>query len=243
MKTVLITGGSSGIGAETAEVFAKAGYNVAISYNINEAGAKEVAQKIESHGVKALVKQAELSKEENAKELVSAVVEEFGTLEVLVNNAGGYIDGDEWDGTDEVWMQTMGQNLISVMNVSKYAIEIFQKQKSGNVVSVASRHGLAGQYDTFAYSAAKAGVINITQGYAKLLAPYGRANSVSPGAVKTGYWLTAPQDELAEELKEAPLERLVETNEIAEAVLYLASDKASAVTGHNLVVDGGFLLK
>lgn len=243
MKTVLITGGSSGIGAETALKFAQEGYNVAISYNTNKSGAEEVAAKIEKYGVQSYIYQAELSKEENAKDLVGLVLSDCKTLDILVNNAGGYINGDEWDGTDEVWLQTFVQNIVSMMNVSKYVIQHFQETKLGVIVSVASRHGLAGQYDAIAYAAAKAGVINITQSYAKLLAPYGRANSVSPGAVNTGYWLTAPEEELKEEYKNAPLNKLVETEDIAQAIFYLASDKSSMVTGENLMVDGGYLLK
>lgn len=237
MKTVLITGGSSGIGAETAKLFADEGYSVALTYNTNKEGADNVVSEIVAKGVKAIAFQVELSKEESAKRLVEAVHKEFGQIDVLVNNAGKYIDGDEWNGTEEIWSQTLAQDLISVMNVSKYVMPIFQDQQSGVMVNVASRLGLSGSHEELAYGAAKAGVINITQGYAKLLAPYGRANSVSPGAVNTGYWLTAPKEELETTLANKPLGRLIEPVEVANAILYLATDRSASTTGQNIVVN------
>lgn len=237
MKTVLITGGSSGIGAETAKLFADEVYNVALTYNTNKEGADDIVSEIITKGGKAAAFQAELSKEESAKQLVETVHKEFGQIDVLINNAGKYIDGDEWNGKEEIWSQTLAQDLISVMNVSKYVIPIFKEQQSGVMVNVASRLGLSGSYEELAYGAAKAGVINITQGYAKLLAPYGRANSVSPGAVNTGYWLTASKAELEETLANKPLGKLIEPKEVANAILYLATDRSASTTGQNLVVN------
>lgn len=129
------------------------------------------------------------------------------------------------------------------MSVSKYAIEHMQTRKKGSIVNIASRHGMSGQHDALTYAAAKAGIINITQAYAKLLAPWGRANSVSPGAVRAGYWATAPQDELDENIEGTLLESLVEPEDIANAVVFLSSDQAKMITGENLVVDAGFLAK
>jgi 3-oxoacyl-[acyl-carrier protein] reductase len=237
MKTVLLTGGSSGIGAETAKLFADEGYNVALTYNTNKEGADSIVSEIIAKGCKAVAFQAELSKEESAKQLVESVHKEFGQIDVLVNNAGRYIDGDEWYGTEKIWSQTLAQDLVSVMNVSKYVIPIFQKQQSGVMVNIASRLGLSGSHEELAYGAAKAGVINITQGYAKLLAPYGRANAVSPGAVNTGYWLTASKEELEATLANKPLGKLIEPKEVANAILYLATDRSASTTGQNIVVN------
>lgn len=236
-KAVLVTGASSGIGAETAKKFAQAGAHVAFSYRQNTEGAEKVKAEIETEGVDAFTMQTELSNEQEAQTLVEKVVEEFGRLDILVNNAGGYIDGDEWDeGTEDIWTQTLKQNLVSVLNVSKHAAFQFQKQRSGVIVNVASKHGLGGQLDAIAYAASKAGVINVTQAYADVLAPFGRANSVSPGAVNTGYWLTAPQDELEEVLADKLMGRFAETEEVADAILYLASGKAGVINGQNLVI-------
>lgn len=237
-KVVVVTGASSGIGKETALMFAKEGANVVITYKENAAGAKEVAEQITALGSRALVVQADLINESEAKNVIEKTTQEFGRLDVLVNNAGRYIDGDEWNGTAEIWTKSLLQNLVSVMNMSKYAIEIFQEQKSGVIVSIAGRYSLDGQYDALAYAAAKAGVANVTQAYAKLLAPFGRANAVSPGAVNTGYWLTAPKEELEKNLVNIPSGKLVEPKEIAEKVLFLTSEKASDINGQNILVDG-----
>ncbi|NND64906.1 MAG: SDR family NAD(P)-dependent oxidoreductase [Gammaproteobacteria bacterium] len=238
MKNILITGGSSGIGAEIVRRFASEGYNVAISYRSNEAGAKQVANDIEAIGVQCFVQQAELGSETAAKQLVQSVVDTLGRVDVVVNNAGGYIDGDEWDGTEQVWTETLSQNLVSVMNVSKYAAHEFKKQKSGVLINIASRHGMTGHADAVAYSAAKAGVINLTGAYAELLAPDSRAVAISPGAVNTGYWLTAPADELAEAKEQMPAGRLVEPTEVADTVFYVVAEDGKELNGTNIVVDG-----
>lgn len=242
-KVVIVTGASSGIGAETALAFAKEGASVVVSYKENKRGAKETASKINAVGGEALIVQADLINEKETRKIIEATVQKFGRLDVLVNNAGRYIAGDEWNGSAEIWTKSIEQNLISVMSMSKYAIELFQKQKSGVIVNLASRFCVQGQHDALSYAAAKAGVVNITQAYAKLLALFGRANVVSPGAVNAGYWTRAPKEELEATIDESPLKKLVEIQDIAEMILFLSSDKAASITGQNIFVDGGFGLK
>ena len=199
-KIILITGGSSGIGEAAALMFSQNGGDIAITYGNNKQGADKVVEKIKEMGQRAIAIHADLIDESKAENVVDEVMKEFGKIDVLINNAGRYIDGDEWNGTFDIWLRSLEQNLLSAMNMSKYVIEVFQRQKSGIIVSVSSRHGLDGQYDAIAYSAAKAGIINMTQSYAKLLSPFGRANSVSPSAVNAGYWLTASREEIEETL-------------------------------------------
>ncbi len=227
MKTVLLTGGSSGIGRATALLFAKNGFDVSFTYMSNKIGADEVVKEIENFGQKSLAIQADLINEAEAKKVVDETIKKFGKIDVLVNNAGRYIDGDEWNGSADIWTKSLQQNLILMMNISKYAVEIFQKQKSGIMISIASRHGVHGASDALSYSAAKAGVINITEIYSKLLAPYGRANTVSPGPVMAGYWLRAPKDEVEAQGK------FIEVEKVAEKILFLASDEAKDITGQN----------
>ncbi|OGM31397.1 hypothetical protein A2803_05435 [Candidatus Woesebacteria bacterium RIFCSPHIGHO2_01_FULL_44_21] len=242
-KVALVTGGSSGIGRATAMLFSANNVKVAISYKENEAGANEVISKISDSGGDAVSIQANLIRDSEARKLVEAVVGHFGKIDILVNNAGRYINGDRWDGKAEIWEESIKQNLLSALSVSKYTIEEMKKQKSGVIVNIASRHGLYGQLDAISYAAAKAGIINITQAQAKLMAPWGRANSVSPGTVRAGYWLTAPAEELKENISVTPLGKMIEPEDVAEAVLFLASDKARMITGQNLIVDGGYTLK
>lgn len=242
-KVVIITGSSSGIGQAIAIRFAKEGAKVVINYKENKEGAEETLKQILNTGGEAIIVQADVSVENEANKLVTETVSHFGKLDVLINNAGRYIDGDEWNGTSEIWEKTLKHCLLSVMNVSKYAIEQFQKQKSGIIVSTSSRYSVAGQFDALAYSVSKAGIANLTQSYAKLLAPFGRANCISPGAVKTGYWLRAPQHELDEQYEIIPLKDLASLEDIVEGILFLATDKSKMMTGQNLIIDGGSTLR
>lgn len=242
-KIAVITGASSGIGAATALLFAKEGANLVISYKENKSGADEIVSKINELSSQAFAFKADLTKDVEAKKLIEFALEKFGQIDIVVNNAGRYIEGDEWNGDSDVWEESIKQNLVSVMSVSKYAIEVMQKQKSGLIVNIASRHSVSGQYDALSYAASKAGVVNITQAFAKLLAPWGRANAISPGAVKAGYWLTAPKDELENNIAGVLMQKLIEPEDIAEAALFLASDRSQMITGQNILVDGGFTLK
>jgi NAD(P)-dependent dehydrogenase (short-subunit alcohol dehydrogenase family) len=237
-KKVLITGGSSGIGAVTAILFAKNGADVAITYKSNKKGAKQTVKQIEDLGRRAIAIKADLSFDKDAKKLIKKVLSSFGVIDVLVNNAGRYVEGDEWNLNSKTWIKSIEQNLVSVMSVSKYAIEHFQKQKGGIIINVASQHGICGHADAISYGASKAGVINITQAYSELLASFGgRVNSVSPSAVNTGYWLTAPKEELEKRLSRTLNHRLVEPIQVAEKILFLASEEAEGINGQNFIIE------
>jgi len=237
-KVALITGGSSGIGMFTAILFAKNGADVIITYKNNEKGAQDVVNKINKLGRKALAIKADLAKENSAKQVIDKIIKEFKNLDILVNNAGGYINGDEWNGKYSVWLESLKQNLISVMNMSKYATNIFQKQKYGIIINVSSKHGVTGHADSISYGAAKAGIINITHSYAKLLSEFnGRVNVISPSAINTGYWLTAPEEELKERLSRTKNNKLIEPETVAEKILFLASDEAININGQNFLIE------
>lgn len=237
-KIVLITGGSSGIGMTTAILFAEKGADIAITYKSNKKGADEVVDKIKKIGGKAIAIKADLTKEDNAKKVVEKTIKKFGRIDILINNAGRYVDGDEWDGDSKIWLESIKQNLISVMSMSKYAAKEFQKQRSGVIVNIASIIGTSGLADAISYGASKAGIINITQAYSKLLTSFDcRVNSVSPSAVNVGYWLTAPKDELEERLAITPNHRLIEPNEVAEKIIFLASDEAKNIKGQNFILE------
>lgn len=240
---VLVTGASSGIGKATVLLFAKLGAKIAFSYKDNKNGADDTISEIRAFGVDVVAVQADLTKDEEVRKLVELTVNKFGQIDILVNNAGRYIEGDEWNGNVDTWEESFKQNFVSVLSVSKYVIENMHKQKSGVIVNISSRYSVSGQFDAPTYSAAKASIVNLTQGQAKLMAPWGRSNAVSPGVVRAGYWLKASKEELDENIQGVLLRQMVEPDDIAEAVVFLASDKAKMITGQNLIVDGGYTLK
>lgn len=238
-KVVLITGGSSGIGSAAALLFAEKGAMVALSYRENETGAKDTISKCPG----GKIYKADLSNDNEAENLIANVIKDFGRIDVLVNNAGRYISGDEWDGTQDIWIKSISQNLFSMLSVSKYTLKHFERQQSGVMVNISSRYSKSGIPDAFTYSISKAGIVNATESFAKLMASYGRANAISPSAVRSGYWLIAPKEELEKTIKGVPGNRLVEPTEVAELIYYLASDQASKHNGENILIDGTFNLE
>ncbi|BDQ04843.1 MAG: beta-ketoacyl-ACP reductase [Candidatus Dojkabacteria bacterium] len=244
-KVVLVTGSSSGIGAVTALSFAKEGADVVVNYLSNYDGAIKLSEQIKALGRKCLVVQADVSKELESEKLISRAIEYFGKLDILVNNAGKYeYNRGTWEDSSDILREIIDINLLSTLNCSKFACKFFLKQKKGVIVNVSSRQGIIGKANAIAYGASKAGVINLTKAYAKEMAPYVRVNCVSPGPVKAGYWLTEDAQSIIEDEKKKLLfPDLIEPEDIANAILFLSSDESRMITGHNLVVDAGYLLK
>lgn len=236
-KVVLITGASKWIGKATAISFAKEGAIVVINYLNSEDEANIVLSEVNKVSQWTILK-CDVSDEKQVKEMINIVVNKYGRLDILVNNAGWYIEWDGWNGSSEVWEKTLRNNLISAMNTSKYVTEIFQNQKSGIIVNVASRHSLNGQIDAISYAASKAWIVSITQAYSKYLTPFWRANSVSPWATNAGYRLTADKEELQDCISRNPYKRLIEPKEISDVILFLASDESKMITWQNILVDG-----
>ncbi len=235
-KVIFITGASSGIGACAAKLFAEQGANIAFTYKNNLSGAEETKRELESLGAHVLMFKVDICQEAEIKDAIEQTIKHFGRIDVLVNNAGRYIDGDEWDGDGNIWKESLTQNLVSVMTFSKFVIPLFQKQQAGVMINIASRHGLHGRYDALSYGASKAGIINITEAYADLLSPFGRANVISPSATLAGYWLSAPKEELEETLASKPHHQLVDPMTVAKKIVYLASDEAKEINGQNFPI-------
>ena len=242
-KVALVTGASRGIGRAIALALAAEGADVAVNYAGSEAAAKEVAAEIEAMGRKAFVIQADIASTEASTAMVDAVVKEFGRVDVLVNNAGITRDGLLMRMKEEDWDAVITTNLKGVFNCTKAAIKYMMKQKSGNIVNISSIVSVMGNAGQANYCAAKAGVIGFTKATAKEVAARGiRVNAIAPGFIKTDMTSVLSEKVVEAMLAGIPLNRLGETEDIAKAVLFLASSDANYITGQTLHVDGGMVM-
>lgn len=237
-KNVLITGASRGIGGAIAESMGKAGARVAIHYKNNETAAKALAEKI---GNRAKVFQADLEKIEECEKLFKEVVSEFGTLDVLVNNAGAlimsHLEDDNWT---EIWDRTMAINLRAVGVLCRRAIEHFQEKKNGHIINIASRAAFRGDTAEFlAYAASKGGVVSLSKSIARDFGKDGvKCFVIAPGWVRTDMSEESLQ-EYGEDfvLGGIALDRLTEPKDIAPIVTLLASGLADHATGTTIDIN------
>lgn len=242
-KTAVVTGASKGIGRDIAIAFAKNGANVVLNYNRSEDSVKEVMQRIEEAGGKAIAVQADVSKPEDAKRLMQTAVEHFKTVDILVNNAGITKDMLLMRMSEEDFDQVIDVNLKGTFHCLKHAANIMLKQRRGKIINMSSIVGIAGNLGQANYAASKAGVIGLTKSAAKELASRGiTVNAVAPGFIQTDM-----TDALSDKIKDAcianiPLKRFGETKEVADLVCFLASDSANYITGQVLQIDGGMLM-
>ncbi|MGN0627000.1 MAG: elongation factor P 5-aminopentanone reductase [Oscillospiraceae bacterium] len=237
-KVVLVTGGSRGIGAAVCRKFAAEGYTVAINYEKSEEKAKALADEIGGRAFRADVSDyAEVSK------MFSEIEAQLGGVNVLVNNAAVSVVGLFQDMTDGEWERLFGVNVKGVFNCAKRAVGNMLKEQAGSIVNLSSMWGVTGGSCEAHYSAAKAAVIGYTKALAKELGPSGiRVNCVAPGTVATEMNARLSKEDLDALAEETPLGRIGTPEEIAEAVFFLASEKASFITGEVLNVNGGFVI-
>ena len=240
-KVALITGASRGIGRATALLFAKEGAKVAVNYNRSEKEAVEVVESVKTGGSEAIAVKCDVSDESQIKKMVDEVLEKFGRIDILVNNAGIVFDVPFFEKTNEQWQKTLQTNLIGTFLCMKYVGPHMVKQKYGKIVNVASTNGIDAYDSTSAdYDASKAGVIVLTKASAEIFAPFVSVNCVAPGWVDTDINKDLPKDYVKEETEKIYLKRFAKPEEIAKAILFLASDDASFITGSVLVADGGY---
>ncbi|MDD3648013.1 MAG: 3-oxoacyl-ACP reductase FabG [Candidatus Dojkabacteria bacterium] len=240
-KVAIITGSSRGIGRATAILFAKEGAKVVINCKERVDKAEEVLDEIGKEN--GIVVKADVSAEEGAKQLICEAVKQFGRIDILINNAGEILRPGDWNSDVETWQKTLDTNLTSAWLMIREVAPVMLKQKSGSIVNLTSTVGLLGSQFVLAYGVSKLGVVNITKSMAKELAPDIRVNAVAPSNVMTDMTKGAG-DALIEKFKQAtPLKRIADPEELAKAILFLASDEASYITGEMLVVDGGYSLK
>lgn len=239
MKTVLITGASRGIGRETARLFYKKGFNVIINYNKSEADALKLKNELKN----SVAIKADVSCEDEAEKMVEAAAEKFGTIDVLVNNAGIAQQKLFTDISTDDWNRMISVNLTSVYNTCKFVVPLMVSQKSGKIINVSSMWGITGASCEVHYSAAKAAVIGFTKALAKELGPSGiNVNAVAPGTVMTDMCKGFDAETLNALKEETPLCRLGTAQDIANAIYFLADEASSFITGQVLSPDGGMVI-
>jgi 3-oxoacyl-[acyl-carrier protein] reductase len=239
-KVALVTGGSRGIGRAIALALAEGGADILLNYARSDKQADEVKQQIEAMGRKCVTVRADVSKFEQAQNLGKAVVNHFGKLDILINNAGVNRDRTLRRMTPEQWNEVIQTNLNSVFNCTKAVIETMIAQGSGVIISISSIIGEMGNIGQANYAATKAGIIGFTKTMAKELAGNNiRVNAVAPGFIETDMLGTVPEDIRKQILAQIPLGRFGTPEEIALSVLYLCSPAASWITGITLRINGG----
>jgi len=242
-KTALVTGGSRGIGRAIVLRLATQGADVAFSYKGNAAAAAEVTAAVEAMGRRGLAVQADARSQEGAEALVKGVIEAFGKLDILVNNAGITRDNLIMRMGPDEWTEVLETNLFGAFYAIKAVTRPMLKARGGRIINITSVSGQAGQTGQANYSSAKAGLIGLTKATARELASRGiTVNAVAPGFVLTELTQDLP-DALKDEITaRTPLGRFGTTEEIANAVAFLASDEAAYITGQVLAVDGGLVM-
>ncbi|MDY2903609.1 MAG: 3-oxoacyl-[acyl-carrier-protein] reductase [Caecibacter massiliensis] len=242
-KTAIVTGGSRGIGRAVSLLLAREGANVAIVYAGNTAAAEETKQQAEALGAAAAVFQCDVADEQAVADMVKVVKTQFGSVDILVNNAGITRDGLLMRMKEADWQAVLDTNLTGVYHCTKAVSKLMMKQRQGAVINLSSVVGETGNAGQANYAAAKAGIIGFTKAVAKELASRNiRVNAVAPGYVETDMTAGLPDSAKEDMLRSIPLGRPATADDVAQAVLFLASDQAKYITGQVLNVDGGMVM-
>ncbi len=242
-KTALITGATRGIGKQIAITLAQAGYDIAINYRKENEDLKNTKQEIEQTGAKCLTLQGDVSNYEDCEKIAKEIIEEYGIIDVLVNNAGITKDTLLMRMKKEDFEDVININLVGTFNMTKNIIPYMMKNRTGRIINISSVVGISGNAGQANYAASKAGIIGFTKSLAKEVGSRNiLVNSIAPGFIET-----AMTDVLKEEIKEEiaktiPLKRMGKAQDVANLVKFLASEESSYITGQVIHVDGGMLM-
>lgn len=238
-KTVIVTGGSKGIGASIVKILAEEGFNVVLNYNKSEELAKKIQEECTQKGYSVEIYKADVTKREETKKLVEFAISKFGNIDVLVNNAGISQIKLFTDITDEDWNNMINTNLNSVFYMTQEVAKNMIHNKKGCIINISSIWGVTGASCEVHYSVAKAGVDAMTKSLAKELGPSGiRINSIAPGIIDTSMNRNLSKEELKQIEEEIPLERIGRTKDIAKCVKWLIEDEYT--TGQIISINGGW---
>lgn len=239
-KVALVTGASRGIGREIAITLAGQGAYVIVNYCGSESAAKDTLNVIKENGGDGEIAQCDVGDFEKVKELIDGIVANHKTIDIIVNNAGITKDNLLLKMTEEDFDAVVNTNLKSAFNTSKNAIRYMIKQRSGRIINMASIVGITGNAGQINYAAAKAGMIGVTKSLAREIASRGiTVNAVAPGFIETDMTKDLPEEAKKAMLAGIPMKRIGQPKDIANAVLFLASEQASYITGQVLQVNGG----
>lgn len=241
-KIALVTGASRGIGRGIAVELAGAGAEVIINYGSDEQGAEETRKAIESKGGYATCFRADISEYHKAQGMIDHIVQKFGKIDILINNAGISIVGIFTDMQQENWDKLIDVNIKGVINCSHCALKSMLSNKSGSIVNISSIWGNTGASCEVIYSATKGAINSFTKALAKEMAPSGiRVNAIAPGVIDTSMNDIFSEEEKNNLIQEIPMLRLGTANEVGKLALFLSSDDSSYITGQVITIDGGML--
>ena len=241
-KTAIITGGSKGIGKGIVEKFAQEGCNIAFTYLSSESSAIEVEKNAKSYGVKVIKYKSDASNFDQSSELIENVMKDFGSYDILINNAGITRDNLLLRMDEDSWKKVIDINLNSCFNLTKCAIREFMKKKDGVIINISSIVGVKGNAGQSNYSASKAGINGFTKSIALELGSRNiRCNAIAPGFIETDMTNKGDGKLLENWIESIPLKRAGNVSDVANLCSYLASDKASYITGQIIKVDGGLV--
>ncbi len=243
-KTVLVTGGSRGIGKEVALKFAENGYNIVINYVSEKTDVDEMKKELLDVGAKdILLAKADVTNSEQMEELIKKAIEKFESIDVLVNNAGITKDNLLMRMSEEEFDKVIDVNLKGTYIVTKLVTKYMMKKRKGAIINLSSVVGVAGNAGQCNYSASKAGIIGFTKSVAKELASRNiRANAVAPGFIETDMTQVLSDNVKENIYKQIPLNRMGKAREVAELVYFLGEDTSSYITGQVIGIDGGMVM-